>query len=74
MMSFVYMAASVVLCLPGRLYRKMDCRLFWRMKRGGYREKLLLAIDGSARSMKAAEQVNAILKHGWNRGTSKSPL
>ena len=41
------------------------------MKRGGYREKLLLAIDGSARSMKAAEQVNAILKHGWNRGTSK---
>ncbi len=32
------------------------------MKRGGYREKLLLAIDGSARSMKAAEQVNAILK------------
>ncbi len=43
------------------------------MKRGGYREKLLLAIDGSARSMKAAEQVNAILKHGWNRGTSKKP-
>ena len=43
------------------------------MKRGGYREILLLAMEGSARSMKAAEQVNAILKHGWNRGTSKKP-